>query len=87
MADLVLPSGENGVIKMSSPAPQGAKRPAVRYRDDAVRLVDMTDILRPFPANERQITTGNHGPFPVDYTHDPVSGFFYLQDNVLKNSS
>ena len=87
MTDLVLPHGKNGIVKMGAPAPQGVKRSSIHRDDRAVRLVDMPHILRPFLTDKPQITAGDHGSFPVDHAHDPVSGLFDLQDNILKNSS
>ena len=87
VAGFVLSHGENGVVEPAAPAAKGMERPPIHGGHCAVRLTDLTDILRPLFADQAQIAAGDHSPLPVDHTHDPVCGFLDLQDNILKNSS
>ena len=86
-SDLVLAHGEDGVVEPGAQAAEGVEGPAVHGSDGPVRPVEHAHVFRPLPADEAQVTAGDHGTLGVDDADDPVCGFFDLQDNVLKDPS
>ena len=87
LADLIIAKGENGVIKLVSPAAERLEGLAVKADHAAGSAVYRRHILAPALADHRQLAAGNDNALTVDHADGSIRVFLQLQNYVLKDSS
>ncbi len=76
LADLIIAKGENGVIKLVSPAAERLEGLAVKADHAAGSAVYRRHILAPALADHRQLAAGRQRPLTVDHADGSIRVFF-----------